>query len=187
SDRYRQRHPRQPQVGTEQASTLATRGEYGNDPARVVMSAYDENAPRWGAPAESWWSYFAERPYLSGGFVWTGFDYRGEPTPYSWPAIGSQFGVLDTCGFPKDDFFYYQAWWGDRPMVHLLPHWTWPGREGQEIDVRAFGRCDEIEVLLDGASLGHKPVPRNGHVGWKVRYRPGALEARCLVGGRRTA
>lgn len=86
------------------------------------------------------WKGVSGRDYLMGCFVWTGFDYRGEPTPYSWPCINSHFGIMDTCGFPKDNYWYYQAWWSDKPVLHLFPHWNWPGKEGQEIDVKATSR-----------------------------------------------
>ncbi len=93
---YHAKHPDQPNVGTEQGSTVSTRSIYTNDPVRGYVSAYDVNAPSWANTAEDWWSFFAARPWLSGGFVWTGFDYRGEPTPYGWPCINSHFGILDT-------------------------------------------------------------------------------------------
>jgi len=184
---YHQAHPKQPNVGTEQASTVSTRGIYANDRRRGYVSAYDENAPPWATTAEKWWSYFATRPWLSGGFAWTGFDYRGEPTPYSWPCINSHFGILDTCGFPKDNFWYYQSWWTDRPVLHLLPHWSWPGREGKEIDVRALSNCDEVELLLNGQSLGRKPMNRNSQLSWKVKYAPGAISARGFQSGKMVA
>jgi len=109
-DNYHREHPTQPEVGTEQGSTVSTRGIYTNDAVRGYVSSYDANAQPWSTTAESWWSYFADRPWLSGGFAWTGFDYRGEPTPYGWPCINSHFGVMDMCGFPKDLYYYYQAW-----------------------------------------------------------------------------
>ena len=90
--------------------------------ATVMESAYDVHAPKWGSIAEKWMNYYDTRPFVSGSFVWTGFDYRGEPTPFGWPAISSQFGILDTCGFPKDNFYYYQSCWTDKPMVHLFPY-----------------------------------------------------------------
>ena len=125
------------------------------------MSAYDDNAPSWAQHRRSSGGASSPpRPWLSGGFVWTGFDYRGEPTPYGWPCINSHFGILDTCGFPKDNFWYYQSWWTDQPVLHLLPHWNWPGREGQEIDVRAFSNCDEVELFLNGQSLGRQTMKR---------------------------
>jgi len=182
-DSYHRKHPRQPEIGTEQASTVGTRGIYANDKERGYVSAYDDNAPPWATTAEAWWSVYAVRPWLSGGFVWTGFDYRGEPTPYAWPCVNSHFGIMDTCGFPKDNFYYYQAWWSDRPVLHLLPHWNWPGKDGQDIDVRCLGNCDEVELFLNGQSLGRKPMPRNSHLQWSVKYAPGALLARGYSAG----
>jgi beta-galactosidase len=182
-DSYHQKHPEQPCIGTEQASTLCTRGIYANDPKRGYMSSYDDNGPRWGNTAESWWQVYAARPWLSGGFVWTGFDYRGEPTPYQWPCINSHFGIMDTCGFAKDNFYYYQAWWGNRPVVHLAPHWNWPGKEGEDVDVRCFSNCEEVELLVNGQSLGRKTMPRNSHLQWTVKYSPGMLVARGYKGG----
>jgi beta-galactosidase len=183
-DDFRSKFPDQRLVGTETASTVSTRGIYENDKEKGYVSAYDINHPPWASTAEVWWSIYDERPYLSGGFAWTGFDYRGEPTPYWWPCISSHFGILDTCGFPKDNFFYYQAWWGSKPVLHLFPHWNWSGKEGQEIDVWCHSNLDSVELFLNGSSLGSKQVKRNSHVEWKVRYAPGALEARGSKGGR---
>ena len=183
-DAYHQSHPEACILGTEQASTIGTRGIYTNDASRGYVSAYDDHNPRWGETAEKWWSFFAVRPWLSGGFVWTGFDYRGEPTPYKWPCISSHFGILDTCGFPKDNFWYYQAWWTDRPVLHLLPHWNWPGLEGQVIDVRALSNCEEVELFLNGQSLGRKVMGKNSELEWKVKYEPGNLTAKGYNGGR---
>ena len=176
---YHHRHPEQPVIGTETGSTVATRGEYANNPALHVVRAYDTEHPWWATTAEEWWTIVADRPYIAGGFVWTGFDYRGEPTPFeTLPSISSQFGILDTCGFPKDDFYYYRAWWRpDQPQVHLLPHWTWPGRDGQPIEVWAHGNTEQVELRLNGRSLGRKTMPRNRHVMWEVPYAAGRLEA----------
>jgi beta-galactosidase len=176
---YHQRHPEQSVIGTETGSTVATRGEYANDPARHVVRAYDTEHPWWATTAEEWWTIVAEAPYIGGGFVWTGFDYRGEPTPYdSWPSISSQFGILDTCGFPKDDYYYYRAWWRpDQPLVHVFPHWNWEGREGQAIEVWVHGNAPEIELRLNGKSLGKQAMARNRHLSWQVPYAPGRIEA----------
>jgi beta-galactosidase len=181
-DAYHQAHPQQPNVGTEQGSTVGTRGIYTNDTARGYVSAYDIGGQAWSNTAEEWWGFFAPRPWLSGGFVWTGFDYRGEPTPYGWPCINSHFGILDTCGFPKDNFWYYQSWWTGQPVLHLLPHWNWPGREGEEIEVRALSNCQAVELFLNGRSLGRKTMERNSHLAWKVKYEPGTLSARGYNG-----
>ena len=183
-DSYHAKHPEQPNVGTEQASTVSTRGIYENDKPRGYVSAYDNNAPSWATTAERWWSYFADRPWLSGGFVWTGFDYRGEPTPYGWPCINSHFGILDTCGFPKDNFYYYQSWWRTNIVLHLLPHWNWPGKEGQEIRVDALSNGEEVELFLNGESLGKQPMKRNSKLSWKVKYAPGVLSAKAYHGGK---
>jgi beta-galactosidase len=182
-DAYRKAHPTQPEIGTEQGSTVSTRGIYANDRARGYVSAYDLNAPPWATTAEKWWKVYAARPWLSGGFVWTGFDYRGEPTPYSWPCINSHFGILDTCGFAKDNFYYYQAWWTDRTVLHVLPHWNWPDRQGQDIPVWAYSNCEEVELFLNGQSLGRKPMPRNSHLEWTVKYTPGVLLAKGYNAG----
>ena len=183
-DKYHAEHPDQPNVGTEQASTVCTRGIYADDKERGYVSAYDMRGTQ---TAERWWSYFADRPWLSGGFIWTGFDYRGEPTPYSWPCISSHFGVLDTCGFPKDNFYYYQAWWTTNIVLHLLPHWNWAGKEGQEIRVDALSNCEEVELFLNGQSLGKQPMKRNSKLSWQVKYAPGTLSAKGYNGGKLVA
>jgi beta-galactosidase len=186
---WHERFPDQPVICTEAGSTVSTRGAYANDPARHVVRAYDTEYPYWAATAEQWWSIADAHPYIAGGFVWTGFDYRGEPTPHpSWPSVSSYFGALDLCGFPKDEYWYYRAWWRrEAPFVHLLPHWTWPGREGEPIEVWAYSACEEVELLLSGRSVGRRPMPRDGHAMWRVPYAAGRLEAIGLVGGRRVA
>jgi len=186
-DSYRAKHPNQPEVGTEQGSTVSTRGIYENDKQRGYVSAYDDNAPSWANTAEEWWSIFAARPWLSGGFVWTGFDYRGEPTPYAWPCVNSHFGIIDTCGFPKDIFYYYQAWWTTNTVLHLLPHWNWPGKEGQEVRVDAFSNCEEVELFLNGVSLGKQSMKPNSKLSWQVKYAPGTLSAKGYKGGKLVA
>ncbi|HWB87340.1 MAG TPA: beta-galactosidase GalA [Bryobacteraceae bacterium] len=181
-DAYHKEHPKQPMIGTETASTVSTRGIYENDPQKGYVSAYDKNFPRWASTAETWWKIYDARPFLSGGFAWTGFDYRGEPTPYRWPCINSHFGIMDTCGFPKDNFFYYQAWWGSKPVLHLFPHWNWAGKEGQEIEVWAHSNLDRVELFLNGKSLGSQAVEKDTHLVWKVKYAPGTIEARGFKG-----
>ena len=187
ADDYHALHSKQPNVGTEQGSTVGTRGIYADDPVRGYVSAYDDNAPDWANTAHDWWSFFHARPWLSGGFVWTGFDYRGEPTPYDWPCINSHFGILDTCGFPKDNFWFYRSWWQDQPVLHLLPHWNWEGREGEAIDVRALSNCDEVELFLNGKSLGRQAMQRDLALKWKVKYTPGTLSARGYKAGQLVA
>jgi beta-galactosidase len=183
-DKYHKDHPRQPLIGTEGPSTVATRGIYTTDKLRNWISAYDANDKAVSERADEYLSFFAARPWLSGGFVWTGFDYRGEPTPYSWPSISSQFGIVDTCGFPKDNYFYYKAWWGKDPVLHLFPHWNWAGREGEEILVWVHSNLDSVELFCNGQSLGSKKVERFRHLEWRVKYAPGTLEARGVKDGK---
>jgi beta-galactosidase len=183
TDTQHAKFPNQPSIGTEEGSTWATRGIYFPQPGQQYAAAYDQKGA--GSSLEQGRQHYAARPYLSGMFVWTGFDYRGEPNPFKWPANLSSFGMLDLCGFPKDDAFYLRAWWSDKPSLHLLPHWNWAGRENQPIEVWAYGNCDEVELLLNHKSLGRKPMPRNSHIAWTVPYAPGTLEAIGYTGGKK--
>jgi len=177
-DDFHSRFPEMPIIGTETASTVATRGEYVTDPQKHIVAAYDTEAPWWANTAEGWWPHFDARPYIAGGFIWTGFDYRGEPTPYSaWPSVSSQFGAMDLCGFPKDNYYYYRAWWRPEPLLHLFPHWNWEGREGQPVPVWVHSNCDEVELFVNGRSAGRKTVEKDRHLEWSVPYAPGRIEA----------
>lgn len=174
-DKFRAKFPTQPTIGTETGSTRTTRGIYADDKQAGYVAAYGENgvSKPWG-----WWPYFATNSFTSGGFVWTGFDYRGEPTPYKWPCINSHFGLMDMCGFPKDIYYYYQSWWTDKPVLHVMPHWNWPGREGQNVHVRVFSNAREVELFLNGRSLGRQTMPLNQYLDWEVKYEPGTLVAK---------
>ncbi|MGA7832500.1 MAG: beta-galactosidase GalA [Terracidiphilus sp.] len=183
-DDFHKQNPTRAIYGSETASSFYTRGDYTTDPLRNTESAYDVNPANWGETAEVWWTYYATREWEAGGFAWTGFDYRGEPTPYGWPSINSQFGIVDMCGFPKDTFYYYKSWWGAEPVLHLFPHWNFEGREGDEIPVWVHSNLDEVELLVNGKSLGSQKVPRLRHIEWKVRYEPGVIEARGKKDGK---
>jgi beta-galactosidase len=176
-DRLHRQFPALPMMSSESTSAFATRGEYATVKERGTCSEYDLNHAPWGNGTEDGWRTLAERAFMAGGFVWTGFDYKGEPTPYGWPNISTQFGIMDTCGFPKDQYYYYQAWWSDRPVLHIFPHWCWPGREGQEIEVWCYSNCERVELTLNGRSLGGQQMQPNGHLVWKVKYEPGELTA----------
>ncbi len=184
-DDFHAKYPNMPIIGSETASTVSTRGEYIKDDAAHIVPAYDTTAPWWATTAEGWWPHFDAKPYIAGGFIWTGFDYRGEPTPYSeWPSISSQFGALDTCGFPKDNYYYYRAWWRPEPLLHLFPHWNWEGSEGKDISVWAHSNADEVEMFVNGKSLGRKTVTKDLHVEWTVPYQPGKIEAFAYKAGK---
>ncbi|MCU4163487.1 beta-galactosidase GalA [Carboxylicivirga caseinilyticus] len=177
TDKHHELFPNQPSMGTEEGSTWATRGIYFDDPEKHYMRAYDHlPRPTW-ETIETSWKHYAERDYLAGMFIWTGFDYRGEPTPYAWPSITSYFGMMDLCGFPKDNVFYLKSWWGNEPVLHLLPHWNWTGKEGDTIQVWAYSNCEEVELFLNGKTQGRKSMEVNGHLEWPVVYQPGKLKA----------
>ena len=185
-DDYHKKYPKRPLYGSETASAVSTRGVYSTDALRNTMTAYDTNPSGWQGyeTAETWWKFYGTREWEAGGFAWTGFDYRGEPSPYGWPSINSQFGIVDMCGFPKDTFFYYKAWWGKDPVLHLFPHWDFEGREGEVIPVWVYSNLDEVELFVNGKSLGSQNVPHLGHLEWKVNYKPGVIEARGSKGGK---
>jgi beta-galactosidase len=182
-DGFHKKFPARPVFGSETSSAISTRGEYFQDAERNLVNSYDGVVP-WGETPEQWWKFYGSREWMAGGFAWTGFDYRGEPTPYGWPSINSQFGIVDMCGFPKDYYYYYKAWWGKAPSLHLFPHWDWPEREGEEIPVWVYSNLDEVELIVNGRSLGWQKVPPLGHVEWKVRYQPGVIQARGRKNGR---
>ena len=177
-DEFHAKHPTKSTYGSETASTVSTRGEYTTDPLRNLVSAYDANVPPWANGTAEWVKFYGTREWIAGGFAWTGFDYRGEPTPYHWPSVNSQFGIVDTCGFAKDAFYYYKAWWGKEPVLHLFPHWNFAGKEGEEISVWVYSNLDEVELFANGKSQGRKKIERFGRAEWKVKYEPGAIEAR---------
>jgi beta-galactosidase len=181
---YHLGHPFQPMIGTETASTMTTRGVYVESHKHVALPAYDTRWPKWGASAEAWWQAYMKRPFMAGGFDWTGFDYRGEPTPFGWPAISSQFGAMDTCGFPKDNYYFYKAWWTNKPVLHIFPDWNAPAAVGRPVQVWCFGNCQKVQLLLNGKSLGTKPMPQYGHIQWEVPYHPGTLLARGYSDGK---
>lgn len=184
-EEYHKSHPNQPIIGTEMGSTVTTRGIYVKDTVNAYVPDQDITAPWWASTAETWWKLCAPNNWWIGGFVWTGFDYRGEPTPYQWPNINSHFGIMDVCGFPKNIYYYYQSWWTNKDVLHISPHWNWKGKEGQPIDVWVNSNADNVELFLNGKSLGKKSMPRNSHLQWTVNYQPGTLEAIAYKKGRK--
>ncbi len=189
---YHREHPDQPIIGTEMGSTVTTRGIYEKDSIKGYLPDQDITAPWWASTAETWWTLAAPNDYWLGGFVWTGFDYRGEPTPYHWPNINSHFGIMDMCGFPKNIYYYYQSWWTDKDVLHISPHWNfrekgpgWNKPVGDSIDVWVNTNADNVELFLNGKSKGKKNMPRNSHLKWTINYEPGTLEAVAYKKGKR--
>jgi beta-galactosidase len=201
-------------IGSETSSTVSTRGAYNLtiEDGRFVIeplqntqcTSYDVFRPPWAVLAELQLKMMKDDPWMTGEFVWTGFDYIGEPTPFPWPAVTSYFGIVDLCGFPKDRFYLYQSQWTEKPMVHILPHWTRPGFEGHGVPVWCYSNADSVELFLNGKSLGrqkmgqgplqkfviednfdrkakkrHTTTIQTGwmHLVWDVPYEPGVLKA----------
>ncbi len=188
-DQHRKDYPERRALGSEETTGCGTRGLYFDDHANGRMIALnrqpDVERDSCLNRIERGWKFYAERPWLAGLFYWTGFDYRGEPNPMEFPATGSEFGILDYCGFPKDEAYYLKAWWTEEPVLHILPHWNLAGHEGETVSVWAYSNCDEVELIVNGKKLGRKKMPLNGHLEWDAVYKPGYVKAIGYKGGRK--
>jgi beta-galactosidase len=169
---------------TESTSFISTRGEYENNFEKGYVSNLGKWQPDWGPLPGEDWADVVNYPFLGGTFVWTGFDYRGEPTPYWWPCVSSHFGIMDICGFPKDGYYAYKAAWTNENVVHIFPHWNWPGKEGKNIKVQCYTNCEEVELFLNSKSIGKKKAVPFNKLEWEVVYQPGKLEARGYTEGK---
>ncbi|WP_289862937.1 DUF4982 domain-containing protein [uncultured Duncaniella sp.] len=187
-EKYRAEYPARCAYGSEETSGCGTRGVYFDDRENGRMASLNripDSRDSCLNRIERGWRFYADRPWLAGLFYWTGFDYRGEPNPLEYPATGSEFGLLDYCGFPKDEAWYLKSWWTDEPVLHVFPHWNLEGHEGETIDLWVYSNMDEVELIVNGKNLGRKTMPRNGHLSWPAVYRPGSVEARGYRNGRR--
>ena len=199
-DDYHKNHPNQPLIGTEVSNATVTRGfyEFADDNKAVAVTdgigGYfmpDDNDQRKALTkghlaanmigrnngAYKTLKFYAERPWLAGSFIWTGFDYNGEIYPSEKPNNSSQFGAMDLCGMPKPLYYYYQSWWTNEPVLHMAQHWNWTGMEGKKCEVLIHSNCDQVKLVLSGKSLGTKAIPQYGYLSWQVKYAPGKLEA----------
>ncbi|WP_339710531.1 glycoside hydrolase family 2 TIM barrel-domain containing protein [uncultured Kriegella sp.] len=200
-------YPERKFIATEVPHTFQTRGVYqsqswyrGKNPLGGIMkvpdlaeeevfgeiskyysSSYDNSMVR--ISARDSWKLTRDLPYMAGEFRWTGFDYLGE-SMFGWPAKLWNFGIIDMCGFPKDTYYFYQSQWTEEPMVHILPHWNWEGKEGVKIPVVAYSNCDSVELFLNGKSLGTKEMGDEMDLVWKVPYTPGTLTAKGMIDGK---
>ena len=193
--------PGRPIIGTETTSALATRGSYDMPSDQIrrwprkwdevfkdgnpdfTVSAYDNVSAPWGSTQEETWKIVKKQDFFSGMFIWTGWDYIGEPTPYPWPSVSSYFGIIDLAGFPKDTYYMYQSEWTDKPVLHLFPHWNW--KAADKIDVVAYFNADEVELFLNGRSQGTKRKQGDDvQVFWRLAYEPGVLKAVSRKNGR---
>lgn len=184
-DLYHKAYPGKPFTSSEDTSAYMTRGEFSTVRDKNIVASYDDDAAEWGNTHRDAWQAIASRPYVAGGFVWTGFDYRGEPTPYVWPSVSSSFGIMDMAGFPKNAYYIHQVQWiKDRPLLYIAPHWNWAGREGQEIRVMVMANVERVALLLNGRLLGEQQVDPFRMNDFKVVYQPGRLEAIGYRGGK---
>ena len=174
-------------VGTEETSGCGTRGWYFDTPDYPgrMISINRTDQPGVENVIERGWKFYDERPWAAGLFYWTGFDYRGEPNPLEYPATDSEFGILDYCGFWKDEAWYLKSWWTDEPTLHIFPHWNLQGHEGEEVELWAYSNCDEVELTVNGKKLGRQKMPKNGHLKWKATYQPGKVVAIGYKNGKR--
>lgn len=174
----REKHPDWKAMGSEETTGCGTRNVYWTDTEKGWM----EPLNRSGIPGvenviERGMKYYTERNHLAGVCYWTGFDYRGEPNPMKWPATGSQFGILDYCGFDKDEAWYLRSCWLDEPVLHIFPHWNLDGWEGKKVSVWAYSNCDQVQLWVNGKNLGRKDMPSLGHLTWDAVYKPGKVIA----------
>lgn len=180
-DKFHEMFPTIPVISSEDTSAYQTRGIYETDEDRHYKAAYDDDASTWGDTHRKSWNDIKTRPFLSGAFVWMGFDYHGEPTPYAWPSNISQFGIMDLCGFEKTAFWIRQAQWLTQPVLHLVPHWNWAEKEGIPVTVMALHNMDEVELFLNDQSLGRQKGNQDEMNRWQVPFHPGTL---CAIGFR---
>lgn len=183
-DRYHALHPNRALTSTEDTSAVMTRGEWRTDTERNVLGSYDTEAPEWGLTHHDSWKMIGTRPFIAATFVWTGFDYHGEPTPLPWPAASSSFGILDICGFGKMAYHLRRAQWRAEPVLALAPHWDWPGQEGRPIRVMALTNMERVELRLNGVTVGMQQVAPHTIPEWQVPWAPGKLEAIGFIGGK---
>lgn len=192
---HQKNFPNTPFIASETTSGLQTRGfyEFPSDTTKIwpvrwdlvftqgnednTVSAFDQVRTPWGSLHEETWKIIKKHDFLSGMFVWTGFDYIGEPTPYQWPSRSSYFGIVDLAGFPKDVYYMYQSEWTDTPVLHVFPHWNW--EEDTLVDLWVYyNNADEVELFLNGESLGVKSKEGDDlHLMWRVPYEKGTLKA----------
>jgi len=190
---FPKKFPGKPLLNTESTSSVMSRGYYEMPSDSVMVrpvrwdlpfykegnqcSSYDNSHVPWGSTHEAFWRIVKKYDYLSGFFIWTGFDYLGEPTPYGWPSRSSYFGIIDLAGFPKDVYYMYQSEWTDKDVLYIFPHWNW--KEGQVVDVWAYyNHADEVELYLNGRSLGVQSKKGDElHVWWRVPFEKGTLRA----------
>lgn len=175
-DKFKEKFPLKPVIGSETVSAFSTRNNYISDKQLQVFNSFDEEKADWGNTVRESWKAINTRDFVMGTFVWTGFDYRGEPTPYEWPSVSTHFGIMDTCGFPKDAYYLYQAFWKDEPVLHIAGHWSWHGKEGELVKVMSHTNCDEVALYVNGRMIDRRAIDIYEQYMWELPYEPGTLK-----------
>lgn len=186
-DAFHAKFPNTPLIGSETASAFMVRGEYQTDFNRHMIDDYDSECASWGNTIRDAWKQVAQRAFVAGTFVWTGFDYRGEPTPFEWPSVATYFGTYDSCGFEKNACYLYRAFWKDEAMVHLASPWNSCLPEGTAVRVQVYSNCEEVEVFVNGKSVGRKQNDPYEQAVYNVSYQKGTIEAVGYQSGRPVA
>lgn len=181
-DGYHAAHPEQPIVGTEETSFLVSRGGAINDFGSGLVDSTGSVTMDWGSTPKGFVKYVEERPWYSGAFMWTGFDYRGEPSPFEYTNLSSSFGTIDLCGMEKPPFYYFKAWWTDEPVLKLAPHWN--HRDGETVTISTYTNCESVTLFLNGKSLGTKMVEKFDAPLWKIPFEAGTLTAEGVKDGK---
>ena len=186
-DSMHSKYPNAKMFGSETVSAVRSRGIYKTPADQKVLrgsdnqcSSYDNGSDKGASDARQSYKDINSRRFMAGEFIWTGFDYIGEPWPYEWVAKSSYFGIIDTCGFPKDIYYFYQSKWATEPMVHLLPHWNWSS--GTTVEVWVYSNCDIVELFLNSVSQGVKTMGDSLHLVWNVPWAPGTIRAKGIKG-----
>jgi beta-galactosidase len=187
-DRFHKENPSMKLTSSEDVSAFQIRGEYKTDKAKNIMEDYDTERAVWGSTHRKGWQMIDQRPFIAGAFVWTGFDYRGEPSPFSWPTASSLFGAMDLCGFPKTAFYIHQAQWiKDKPILKITPHWNWPDSTQDPVKVMVISNADSVKLVLNGKTIAGQKVDKYEMNTFAVPFKAGKLEAFAYKGGKEIA
>lgn len=186
-DKFKEKFPHQPVIGSETVSAFSTRNNYRNDTKLQVFDSFDTQKADWGNTVRESWRAVNTRKFVMGTFVWTGFDYRGEPTPYEWPSVSTHFGIMDTCGFPKDSYYLYQAFWKNEPVLHIAGHWSWHGQEGELVRIMSHTNCEEVALYVNDRCIDRRNIDIYDQYTWEIPYEPGTLKMEGYNQGRLVA
>jgi len=181
-DEYHKEHPNQPIIGTEESSYVLSRGGAKNDLGNGILDCTGDVTMMWGSTPKGWVKFVEERDWFTGAFMWTGFDYRGEPNPFFDSNYSSSFGTIDLCGMEKPPFYYYKSWWTDEPVLKIAPHWDY--KKGETADLTVFTNCEKVTLFVNGKDMGTKTVEKYDVLRWSIPFEKGVLSAEGTKNGK---